>query len=443
MNQSQSLNLSRDGSSKNKILGTAVLFMGLSHIVHFKQYVKGALFALLEILMLISLPMIIGKLSDMVTLGEPQPQLPIKQRDNSIFMLIDGVMVLMVVVLFLTVYVISVKSALDEYRFFCMNGEIASNQQSVRQIFGKSFPMIALAPAVILVVFFVIVPLIFSAAVAFTDYSSPEHIPPNNTVNWVGFKNFTALFGGNASWTSALGRVALWTFVWAIFATFTCFALGMLVAVILKETRIKIAPALRVIFILPYAVPSVISMLVWTNLLNGSFGIVNKTLQQIGMAGNIPWLSDPTLAKVSCILINLWAGFPYFMLLIMGNMTSISEDLYEAARIDGASTWVRFKKITLPLVIYQTAPLLIMGFTHNVNNFGAIYFLTSGNPVVSDTTVTNAGGTDILITWIYNLTMNALKYNYASVIAVMIFIIMAPFAIWNFKNTKAYKEGEV
>lgn len=417
--------------------------MGLSHIVHFKQYVKGALFALLEILMLISLPMIIGKLSDMVTLEEPQPQLPIKQRDNSIFMLIDGVMVLMVVVLFLTVYVISVKSALDEYRFFCMNGEIASNQQSVRQIFGKSFPMIALAPAVILVVFFVIVPLIFSAAVAFTDYSSPEHIPPNNTVNWVGFKNFTALFGGNASWTSALGRVALWTFVWAIFATFTCFALGMLVAVILKETRIKIAPALRVIFILPYAVPSVISMLVWTNLLNGSFGIVNKTLQQIGMAGNIPWLSDPTLAKVSCILINLWAGFPYFMLLIMGNMTSISEDLYEAARIDGASTWVRFKKITLPLVIYQTAPLLIMGFTHNVNNFGAIYFLTSGNPVVSDTTVTNAGGTDILITWIYNLTMNALKYNYASVIAVMIFIIMAPFAIWNFKNTKAYKEGEV
>ena len=417
--------------------------MGLSHIVHFKQYVKGALFALLEILMLISLPMIIGKLSDMVTLGEPQPQLPIKQRDNSIFMLIDGVMVLMVVVLFLTVYVISVKSALDEYRFFCMNGEIASNQQSVRQIFGKSFPMIALAPAVILVVFFVIVPLIFSAAVAFTDYSSPEHIPPNNTVNWVGFKNFTALFGGNASWTSALGRVALWTFVWAIFATFTCFALGMLVAVILKETRIKIAPAFRVIFILPYAVPSVISMLVWTNLLNGSFGIVNKTLQQIGMAGNIPWLSDPTLAKVSCILINLWAGFPYFMLLIMGNMTSISEDLYEAARIDGASTWVRFKKITLPLVIYQTAPLLIMGFTHNVNNFGAIYFLTSGNPVVSDTTVTNAGGTDILITWIYNLTMNALKYNYASVIAVMIFIIMAPFAIWNFKNTKAYKEGEV
>lgn len=434
----QNSKLNRDGSSKNKIIGTSILFMGLSHIIYFKQYIKGALFALLEILIIISLPFTMGKLADMVTLGEPQPDLPIKERSNSIFMLIDGVMVLMVVLLFLTVYIISVKSALYEYKIFCITGKITQNKTAVKQIFGKSFPMVALSPAVILVVFFVIVPLVFSAAVAFTDYSSPEHIPPNNTVNWVGFKNFSELFGGSTSWTTALGRVALWTLVWAVFATFTCFAFGMLIAVVLKEAKIKIAPVFRVIFILPYAVPSVISMLVWTNLLNGSFGIVNKTLQ-----ANIPWLSDPTMAKVSCILINLWAGFPYFMLLVMGNMTSISEDLYEAARIDGASVWMQFKKITFPLVIFQTAPLLIMGFTHNVNNFGAIYFLTSGNPVVADTTVTNAGGTDILITWIYNLTMNALKYNYASVIAVMIFVIMAPFAIWNFKNTKSYKEGEL
>ncbi|MCI9078149.1 MAG: sugar ABC transporter permease [Lachnospiraceae bacterium] len=435
--------LERDGSSKNKVIRTSVLFMGLSHIIYFKQYVKGALFAILEILMFISLPFTIGKLADMVTLGEPQPELPIKERSNSIFMLIDGVMVLMIVLLFVIVYIISVKSALYEYKVFCITGEITSNKMAVKQIFGKSFPIAALAPAVLLVVFFVIVPLVFSAAVAFTDYSSPGHIPPNNTVNWVGFKNFSELFGGSNSWTTALGRVAIWTIVWAVFATFTCFAFGMLIAVVLKEARIKIAPVFRVIFILPYAVPSVISMLVWTNLLNGSFGIVNKTLQQIGISGNIPWLSDPFMAKVSCILINLWAGFPYFMLLVMGNMTSISEDLYEAARIDGASVWMQFKKITFPLVIFQTAPLLIMGFTHNVNNFGAIYFLTNGNPVVADTTVTNAGGTDILITWIYNLTMNALKYNYASVIAVMIFVIMAPFAIWNFKNTKSYKEGEL
>ncbi len=435
--------LTRDGSSKRKVMLTSVLFMGLSHIIYFKQYLKGLLFAAVELAMIGSLPFVIGKLAGLVTLGEPQPDLPVKQRSNSMFMMIDGVMVLMLVVLFLAVYVISVKSALAEYKAFCINGEVDSNKQAMKQLFGKSFPVAALAPAVVLVVFFVIVPLLFSALVAFTDYSLPNHIPPNNTVNWVGMDNFVALFGGSATWAGALGRVALWTLVWALLATFTCFGAGLVIAVILKESKIRIAPVFRVIFILPYAVPSVISMLVWTNLLNGSFGIVNRSLQALGMNGTIPWLSDPTMAKMTCVLINLWAGFPYFMLLVMGTMTSISEDVFEAARIDGAGKLFIFRKITLPLVLYQTAPLLIMGFTHNINNFGAIFFLTSGKPVVADTTTTHAGGTDILITWIYNLTIDALKYNYASVIAVMIFVIMAPFAIWQFRRTKSFKEGEL
>lgn len=437
------VNLKIDGSSRQKVLWTSILFMGLSHIVYFKQYMKGILFAVVEAVMLVSLPVVIRKLIEMVTLGVPQPELPVKERSNSIFMLIDGIMFLMIVLLFFAVYVISVKSALEEYRVFCLNGEILDNRQRMRKMSGRTFPIVALSPAVVLVVIFVVVPLVFSAAVAFTDYSFPNHIPPNNTVNWVGMDNFVALFGGDATWAGAMGRVALWTFVWAVLATFTCFGVGMVIAVILKESKIRIAPIFRVIFILPYAVPSVISMLVWTNLLNGSFGIVNRTLEQLGLYSAMPWLSNPTMAKATCVLINLWAGFPYFMLLVMGNMTSISEDVFEAAKIDGANSFYTFRKITLPLVLYQTAPLLIMGFTHNINNFGAIYFLTSGNPVVADTTTTNAGGTDILITWIYNLTINALKYNYASVIAVMIFVIMAPFAIWQFRRTKSFKEGEL
>ena len=180
------------------------------------------------------------------------------------------------------------------------------------------------------------------------------------------------------------------------------------------------------------------------NLLNGSFGVVNRTLMQWGLINSpIPWLSDPTMAKFVCVLINLWAGFPYFMMLTTGTMTAISEDVYEAARIDGASKFYIFKKITLPLVLYQTMPLIIMSFTHNINNFGVIFFLTGGDPVVADTTSTSASGTDILVTWIYNLTVNLLKYNYASVLAVMIFIVLAPFAIWQFRKTKSYKEGEV
>ena len=131
------------------------------------------------------------------------------------------------------------------------------------------------------------------------------------------------------------------------------------------------------------------------------------------------------------------------MLLSMGTMTAISSDMYEAATIDGANKWQILGKITLPLVLYQTMPLIIMSFAHNVNNFGAIFFLTGGAPTVADSTTTMAGGTDILVTWIYKLTITLMKYNYASVIAVIIFIVLAPFAIFNFRNTRAYKEGEV
>ena len=190
----------------------------------------------------------------------------------------------------------------------------------------------------------------------------------------------------------------------------------------------------------------VITMILWRHMLNGTFGIVNRTLVALGIleSGNaIPWIGDATLAKIMCIVINLWAGFGYFMMLSMGTMTAISKDLYEAAKIDGANGSQILRHITMPLVLYQTMPLIIMSFTHNINNFGIIFFLTGGSPTVADSTTTMAGGTDILVTWIYKLTITMLRYNYASVIAVLIFVVLAPFAIYQFRNTKAYKEGEV
>ena len=251
---------------------------------------------------------------------------------------------------------------------------------------------------------------------------------------------------GGSTWSKGFARIAIWTLVWAFFSTFTCYFGGLLVAVQLKEIGVKIAGVFRFIFILPYAVPSVITMLVWKNMLNGTFGIVNRTLKSLGILGAdsiIPWLGNSTLAKVMCIVINLWAGFGYFMMLTMGTMTAIGNDLFEAAKIDGANNRQILHHITLPLVMYQTMPLIIMSFMHNINNFGIIFFLTGGQPAVAYSTITRAGGTDILVTWIYNLTITLLKYNYASVIAVLIFAVLAPFAVYQFMNTKAYKEGEV
>ena len=291
---------------------------------------------------------------------------------------------------------------------------------------------------------FVVVPLVFSVCVAFTNYSAPDHIPPSNTVDWVGLENFKALTGGGTNWSKGFGRVALWTVLWAFFATTTCYIGGLLIAVMLREAKIKFDGFFRIIFILPYAVPSVVTMITWRNLLNGSFGTVNRTLQMLGLIKDpIPWLGSPLLAQIMCIVINLWAGFGYFMMLSMGSMTAIGADLYEASKIDGASAGQTLRKITIPLVMYQTMPQIIMSFTHNLNNFGIIFFLTGGNPSTSDSTTTLAGATDILVTWIYKLTMVLLKYNYASVIAVLIFVVMAPFAILSFRNTKSFKEGEI
>ncbi|MFA5657727.1 MAG: sugar ABC transporter permease [Oscillospiraceae bacterium] len=434
--------LNRDGTDKKKIAVASVLFMGLGHIVFLKQYVKGLLFALTEILVLVFSSKIVRTIINLITMGEPKPDLPIKQRDNSIFMLIDGIMILAVLAVFIILYIVSVKSSLSEYKSYCAIGSLQSNRSVITNLGNKAFPIAGLTPMVLLVMFFVIVPLVFAICVAFTNYSSPKNIPPNNTVDWVGLDNFKTMFGGDAIWTGAFGRVAVWTLVWAVLATFTCYCGGMIMAVILKESKLKIAPAFRAIFILPYAIPAVVSMLVWQNLLNGSFGTVNRTLMELGIIDNvIPWLSDATLAKFTAVFINLWAGFPYFMLLITGTMTSISPDIFEAAKIDGASRFQTFRRITFPLVIYQTAPLIIMSFTHNINNFGAIFFLTGGDPKVSDSTITSAKGTDIVVTWIYNLTINLQKYHYAAVLAICIFVVLAPFAIINFRNTKSFKEG--
>ncbi|MFA6856857.1 MAG: sugar ABC transporter permease [Treponema sp.] len=436
--------LPADGSAKKKIRLVSSLFMGLAHILYLKEYLKGIIFAAIEIIFICSCPAVVHKVINLITLGSPQPDLPVKMRNNSIFMLIDGILVLSIVALFVVVYILSVQSAEKSYEKYCILKHFPSQKTSLESISGTGFPVAGLAPIIVLLLIFVVVPLVFSIAVAFTNYSAPDHMPPARTVDWVGMQNFRELLGGKSNWSHGLGRIALWTVIWAFLSTFTCYFGGLLIAVMLQESKIKIAPLFRIIYILPYAVPVVITMLVWQNLLNGTFGTVNRTLMAFGIINKpIPWLGSPLLAQITCIVINLWAGFGYFMLLSMGTMTAVSNDLFEAAKIDGANPRQILHSITIPLVMYQTMPQIIMSFTHNLNNFGIIFFLTGGAPTTVDSTTTGAGATDILVTWIYKLTITLLKYNYASVIAVLIFIAIAPFAIISFRSTKSYKEGTV
>ena len=255
--------LRTDKSDLGKIRTSASLFMGLAHLLYLKDYLKGILFALCEVAFICFLPFAFGKLFDLVTLGTPHPGIPIKLRDNSLFMMIDGILTLTIIAVFVVVYVLSVRSAESTYAEFCRTGRFKNQKESFDLAMGKSFPLFGLAPAFVMVVVFVVVPLLFSVLVAFTNYSAPAHIAPNNTIDWVGFKNFASLIGGKNSWSSGFARVALWTLVWAVMATVTCYLGGLVIAVQLKEIKFRISPLFRFIFILPYAVPNVVSMLVW------------------------------------------------------------------------------------------------------------------------------------------------------------------------------------
>lgn len=178
------------------------------------------------------------------------------------------------------------------------------------------------------------------------------------------------------------------------------------------------------------------------NLFNGQFGPINNMLIDFGMIDNpIYWLSDPLLAKITIVVVNIWFGFPYWMVLMSGVMTSIDKELFEAADVDGANDKQKFMKVTLPIILFSTAPLLIMSFAANFNNFNMIYLLTEGGP--ANPTYQYAGSTDILISWIYKMTLEHRQYAMASVVSILVFLVIATLSIWNFRRTKAFKEEDM
>jgi arabinogalactan oligomer/maltooligosaccharide transport system permease protein len=433
-------------------IGSA-LFMGLGHIAVLKQYVKGIIFAIFEIIVLINASKIVTAIKGLITLGEQKNHLPVAQRDNSTWMMLDGLIACVVLVIIIIVYVINVTDARRHGLKLEKSGEYQSTREFLNDLGEKAFAYTALSPAFVMISFFVVIPLVFAILLAFTNYSAPSHIPPNNTVDWVGLQTFKEMLQMK-NYSQGFARTAVWTFEWALIGTLTCYFGGMFIALALNDKKIKIAGVFRTVFILPYAVPGMISLFIWAILLNGQFGPITRGLREIGVVDwlrsigvlqkdAIPWLSETNLARVMLLVVNLWLGFPYFMLMITGIMTSMPQDVFEAATIDGANKSQQFRYITLPLLLYQTIPLMIMSFSYNMNNFGGVYFLTNGNPPDTITTQSFAGTTDTLITWMYKLTLEQRLYNRASVVALLLFIVVAPFAIYNFMQTKSFKEGEL
>lgn len=261
-------------------------------------------------------------------------------------------------------------------------------------------------------------------------------IEPGWQIN-VGVRNYAAAVSNPDIRTPFL-RVLGWTFLFAILTVLTTFALGLFLAMAFNSSSMRGQRFYRIIMILPYAFPSLMMTMVWAGLFNQEFGFINNVL--LGGA-RLAWLTDPVLAKVAVLLVNLWLGFPYMFLVSTGALQSIPDDILEAAQVDGASGWRTFTAIRLPLLMVSLAPLLISSFAFNFNNFNLIFMLTQGGPRFVDTTL-NVGATDILISMVYKVAFqgNQRDYGLGSAFAVLIFIIVGVVSAIGFRQTRTLEE---
>ncbi|MGM0445959.1 MAG: maltose ABC transporter permease MalF [Bacillota bacterium] len=278
----------------------------------------------------------------------------------------------------------------------------------------------------------------FASEGSFTSPDGEKLLPGYST--FLGWDNYIRLLTDDRV-SGPFLRVFIWTFEWAILSVLTTFALGLFIAILLNDNTLKFRKFYRVVLILPYALPAFISVLIWRGLLNSEVGVVNQILQSLSL-NSIPWLQSIFWSRFALVVINLWLGFPYMMLISLGALQSISPDLYEAAAIDGATAWQRFKHITLPLILVSLGPLLISSFAFNFNNFNVIYLFNEGGPPIVGAQ-TPAGGTDILISYTYRLSFESGRgsdFGLASSVSIIIFMITAAITWFNFKYTGALEE---
>jgi arabinogalactan oligomer / maltooligosaccharide transport system permease protein len=256
----------------------------------------------------------------------------------------------------------------------------------------------------------------------------------------IGFSNFERFFT-NPALRGPLIRIISWNFGFAFFSLVLNFFLGLAIAILFNQPDFPFKKLIRSLLIIPYTVPALITILIWRGMLNPELGVVSRVL--VGWIGWAPpWFTDEWWAKIAILIVNLWLSYPYFMLVCSGALQSISEEVYDAAQVDGANSWQKFTTITLPLLLVAVGPLLIASFTFNFNNFNLIYLFNAGGPPMAGTP-TPAGHTDILISYVYNLAFSGARgidYGFASAITIVIFFIVGTIVLFQFRYTRMWEE---
>lgn len=403
---------------------------GFGQFYH-RQWLKGLLFLLITVSFFVAFKDLLNMgLWGIVTLGTEIP------RDNSIFLLAEGLIALIVIFLGLIVYYLNLR---DAYKTGVMRDNkqtLYTLRQQYQHVLFKGYPYLISGPAFLLLLFAVVFPILFSFAIAFTNYDL-YNSPPAKLVEWVGFSTFKEIFTVDI-WRSTFFDVLAWTVVWTIVASTLQVALGIFLAVVVNQKEIRFKKLFRTILVLPWAVPGFVTILIFAGLFNDSFGAVNNDILAALGIDAIPWLTDPNWSRFALIMMQGWLGFPYIFLVTTGVLQSIPEDLYEAATIDGASGFSKFRHITMPMILLSISPIIITQFTFNFNNFNIIYLFNAGGPAVPDST---AGGTDILVSWIYKLTMQSSQYALAAALTIMLSVVVVSIALWQFRKSSTFKEG--
>ena len=448
-----------DGSIGTKL---SHFIFGAGNFYH-KQYIKGFLFLLMQvaiILFMVLCPSINGTpygykallnlpLNNLSAGGEFNEFGEMTTASDCKLIILFGFVTIAVIVIYFIIWIKNIESSYKADMDRKIGKKPTTFREDLQSLLDQKFHITMLTPTCIAALVFTVLPTVFMIALAFTTYNQQDmDILHTNLFHWNGIENFKSVFTGEGSLGFEIKNRFLpvlgWTFIWAILATLTCYLGGIVLALLINKKGLKGKKLFRTVFIMTIAVPQFISLLAVRNIL-GEYGPVNTLLMNlnlikapIGFLG-LKATDSEALAKVMVIIINMWVGIPYTMLMTSGILMNIPSDLYEAARVDGASTMKMFRKITMPYVVFITTPYLISSFVGNINSFNSIFLLTGGGPTY---TGYQAGGTDLLVTWLYKVTIDQKSYNTGAVIGILTFIITATITLITYRRSKAYNEED-
>ncbi len=413
-----------------------ILLPGLGQLLN-RQYIKAVLYLLAStFIYLIAIPYFLGYgnfqgegIFGLISLAKGGLKI-----DRSIIFLIEGVIAIALMSIALIIYFLSFKDV-NSVEKKMISGVRPRNWFETRQgIEREGFPYLVSVPAYLVILFIVLVPIMTTILISFTNLD-PRH---QNKFVWIGIKNYLLILKGEGIAGGAFWLILWWTIIWTLCATTLAIFIGFVLSLIVNQERIKGKGLFRTIYLLPWAVPAFITIMFFSLML-ASNGPMTEFFNSL-FGTTIDIKSSPTLTRVALILIQGWLGSSYVFLLSTGILQGIPSDLYEAAEIDGAKGIKKTLYITIPLVLYQTAPLLIGQYTFNFNNFSIIHLFNGGGPFLPSKYGNLAGASDLLISYIFKLTIMNKYQAVGAAITVFISLVLMFISYLGFRRTSAFKE---